>query len=141
MGISTQKGQKMQKKETKMDIIRTFRRFARLRLDKCDANPIQIYKKIDVLCSSRRSKLDMLAVYDTMRLLEINGEDDVLDAIRSVYFFDLSHRLTSSTMSDLVKKYATDSFCDARTAYRRLERARIIYEKIREREGLISDRA
>ena len=130
----------MQKKETKTDIIRTFRRFARLRLDKCGANPIQVYKKIDVLCSSRRSKLDMLAVYDTVRILEINDEVEVLEAIRSVYFHDLSHRLTSATIADLVKKHATESFCDVRTTYRRLERARSLYEKIREREGLISDR-
>ena len=121
------------------EIIRVFRKFARLGLANCELNPIQVYKKIDVLCTSRRSMLDMFAVFDTLRLLALDGEDETIDAIYKVYFSGKTHRLTGREMSERVSRVADEYFCDDRTVYRRLEKARAIYERIREREGLILD--
>ena len=40
----------MEKSEQRNEIIRVFRKFARLGLDSERLNPAQIYKKIDVVC-------------------------------------------------------------------------------------------
>ena len=121
------------------EIIRAFRKFARLGLAEMSLNPIQAYKKIELLCVSRRSRLDMLAVYDTLRLLALSGEDEVLYAVECVYFAGKSHRLTRCESSDRISRVALEEFCDDGTVYRRLEKARALYEKVRAKEGLLLD--
>lgn len=63
----------MQKNDKRNEIIRVFRKFARFGLDSELLTPIQVYKKIDFLCASNRARLDMLAAYDTLRLLWLDG--------------------------------------------------------------------
>ena len=125
--------------EKRNEIIRAFRKYARLGLTQSGLNPIQIYKRIDILCVSRRNKLDMLAVFDTLRILELNGAYDTLDAIYSVYFDGKAYRLDKHERGRRVIALAKEQYCDGRTVYRRLEKARALYEKIHEREGLILD--
>lgn len=127
----------MIKNDKRNEIIRVFRKYARLGLADVGLNPIQTYKKIDVLCASRRSMLDMFAVFDTLRLLSLGGDEETVEAIRRVYFAGKAHRLTGKEMSDRVSRVAEAQFCDDRTVYRRLEKARSLYEAVREREGLI----
>ena len=133
----------MEKKENKSDkrneIIRAFRKYARLGLLDSGLNPIQIYKKIEMLCVSRRSRLDMFAVFDTLRLLELDDDDDTIDAIYAVYFEGKAYRLTKRESGRRVLDIAHEQYCDSRTIYRRLEKARALYEKVREKEGLILD--
>ena len=133
----------MEKNENKSDkrneIIRAFRKYARLGLLDSGLNPIQIYKKIEILCVSRRSRLDMFAVFDTLRLLELDGDDDTIDAIYAVYFEGKAYRLTKRESGRRVLDIAHEQYCDSRTIYRRLEKARALYEKVREKEGLILD--
>ena len=129
----------MENNDKRNEIIRTFRKFARLGLDSESLNPIQVYKKIDVLCYSRRARVDMLSVYDTLRLLWLDGDIDTIDSLRRVYFEGKAYRLTKYDISSRVLALATEKHCDERTIYRKLERARKLYEKIREREGLIND--
>lgn len=129
----------MVKNEKRDEIIRTFRKFARMGLSHQELNPIQMYKRIDILCSSRRLKIDMFSVFDTMRLLALNGESDTIEAVYNVYFGDASFRLTKNEISRRIAKLSLEQHCDERTVYRRLERARTLYERIRTREGLLSD--
>ena len=129
----------MQEEISKNEIIRIFRKFARLGLANERLNPIQVYKKIEVLCISRRSRLDMLAVYDTLRLLSLNREDEVIDAIFNVYFEGMAYRLTKHEKGARVLRLAQEQHCDNRTVYRRLEKARKLYVDIRQREGLLED--
>ena len=129
----------MESTEKRNEIIRIFRKYSRLGLASSELNPIQAYKKIDILCLSRRNKLDMFAVFDTLRLLELNGDDDVLDAIYEVYFEGRAHRLTRYELGRRVFDVAQVQYCDERTVYRRLKKARDIYEKVRAREGAILD--
>ena len=129
----------MEKNDKRNEIIRVFRKFTRLGLDSERLNPIQVYKKIELLCYSRRARLDMLAVYDTLRLLWLQDDLETIGAIKSVYFSGKAYRLTKYDISARVLALATESHCDERTVYRRLERARTVYEKIRAREGLIDD--
>ncbi len=128
-----------QKNEQRNEIIRIFRKYERLGLLSKGLNPIQIYKKIDVLCVSRRSKLDMLSVFDTLRTLALNNERESLDILYRVYFGCPEYRLTKLEMGRRVALCARDMFCDERTIYRRLERIRKIYFQLRREEGLLWD--
>jgi len=129
----------MEKNDKRNEIIRVFRKYARIGLLDCTLNPIQTYKKIDMLCVSRRSRLDMLAVFDTLRLLELDGDHDTLNAVFGVYFEGRAYRLTKHETGQRVCEIAREQYCDGRTIYRRLERARALYERVREREGLLLD--
>lgn len=129
----------MQKADKRNEIIRVFRKFARLGLDFEGLSPIQVYKKIEILCVSKRARLDMHAVYDALRLLWLYGETETVNAIRRIYFEGKAYRLTKYDISARVLALATENHCDERTIYRRLERARDIYEKIRENEALLDD--
>lgn len=124
--------------EKRNEIIRVFRKFARVGLCHQELNPIQMYKRIDILCSSRRLKIDMLAVFDTLRLLAVDGEEEVIEAVYEVYFKGAGSRLTQKEISRRIKRISEDQFCDVRTVYRRLERARQMYLRVREREELLS---
>ena len=129
----------MNEKYTRNEIIRIFRKFARLGLANEQLNPIQVYKKIEMLCISRRSRLDMLAVYDTLRLLMLNDEKEIIKAVFEVYFDGDSYRSTKQERGANVLRLANEQHCDDRTIYRRLERARALFERVREGEGLIND--
>jgi len=117
--------------DTRQEIIRIFRRYERLGLAREGLDPVRAYKRIEVVCASRRSKLEMLALYDTLRVLYLTGEDDVLCAIREVYFGDPGHRITASVISDRVLRCSISHYCDERTVYRRLKKARELYLRIR----------
>lgn len=129
----------MVKNERRNEIIRILRKYERLGLTNEGLNPLQVYKKIDVLCVSRRTKLDMLAVFDTLRALALQGDEQVVEALDKVYFAVPSCRLTKNEISRRVFCVAQEQHCDERTVYRRLEKARRIYEEIRAREGLLWD--
>lgn len=129
----------MKRKDVRDEIIRAFRKYARLGLYDKSRNPIQTYRRIELICSSRRSKLDMLAVFDTLRILELTGEDEALHCIRTVYFSDPALRLGRLEMGRLVTKCSFELYCDERTVYRKLQNARDLFEQVREKVGLIDD--
>lgn len=126
-------------KEQRNEVMRAFRKFARLELANGESNPIQVYKRIDVLCHSHRTKLDMLAVFDTLRLLSLSGEEDTINALRDVYFASAKYRFSQNETSRLIRKSAQLNYCDERTIYRRLHKARELYTRIREQEGFLWD--
>lgn len=129
----------MENNEQRNEIIRVFRKYERLGLSSKGLNPIQIYKKIDVLCVSRRSKLDMLAVFDTLRILAVQNDAESIEILYRVYFVGVEYRLTKIETGRRVALCARDMFCDERTIYRRLEKIRKIYFQIRQEEGLLWD--
>ena len=121
------------------EIIRIFRKFARLGLEREGLNPLRVCKIIDVCCMSKKTKLDMMAVSDTLRLLELEGEGEIASAVRAIYFSTASHRLAKNEISRRVCRYAVENYCDERTVYRRLTKARRLYQKVREGEGTLWD--
>ena len=124
-------------KEKRNEAAHAFRKFARLGLNDTPTNPAQAYKRIDVLCHAHRTKLDMLAVYDTLRLLALAGDDDTLAAIWEIYFSSTDYRFSKSENARHVRKCAQNNYCDERTVYSRLVKARNLYTRLREKEGLL----
>lgn len=130
----------MKEKTGRDTVIEAFRRYARLGLHYRKLNPIQAYRAICGCCTSESVRLDLIAVSDTLRLLEINGDTDIISSVFAVYFATASHRLKKSEMSRRIRRYAFENYCDERTVYRRLSTARDYYEKIRKNVGLFNEK-
>ena len=129
----------MKKDQKRDEVARIFRKFARLGLARERLNPMRVYKIIDVCCAGRRSKLDMIAVYDTIRLLELNGDEEIARAVREIYFSTASHRLAKNEITHRIRRFAVENYCDERTVYRRLDKARSLVLTLRSKVGLLWD--
>lgn len=115
---------------SRLRVLRAFRQYARLGMNLQHLNPYLVYARLRGSSRSEREALDLLAVYDTVRLLayEQNG---ALEAVRAI-FFDLSISLQrKNDMTYAVRRYAMAHHYDERTVYRQLARAERLYLYLR----------
>lgn len=103
-----------------------FRKYARLGLDRTVLKPFEAYETIRGVSPSEKDALKLLAVYDTVRLLEYT-DPEAIGAVRAVYFFDRGKTPQRAQTSYRVLRYASDNNCDERTVYRRLRMAKELY--------------
>ena len=111
---------------------RAFRNYARLGLVG-SRSAIDTVCKIRGICSDSAA-LDMLAVFDTLRLLEFLGDMIALRAVRDIYFATAGSKLHSNEITLRIRRLADEMHCDDRTVYRRLKKARDMWEYLRARE-------
>ena len=111
---------------------RAFRNYARLGLVG-SRSAIDTVCKIRGICSDSAA-LDMLAVFDTLRLLEFLDDMIALRAVRDIYFATAGSKLHSNEITLRIRRLADEMHCDDRTIYRRLKKARDMWEYIRARE-------
>jgi hypothetical protein len=112
---------------------RAFRNYARLGLA-YSRSAIEIVCKIRGICSDNTA-LDMLAVFDTLRMLEFLGDKSAIRAVRDVYFATSKAKPLSNETTLRIRRLADEAHCDDRTVYRRLKRARDMWEFIRAKEA------
>ena len=99
-----------------------FRNYARLGL--CSsASALDVVCRIRGTCGDSAA-LDMLAVFDTLRLLGLAGESDTLRAVHDIYFATANRRIRSNEITLRIRRLADELHCDDRTVYRRLGKAR-----------------
>ena len=120
-----------EKQIEKYRIISAFRKYTRLGLARRELSVFDACDRIRGVCKEREEALDLLAVYDTVRLLRISGKTDVIDAVDSVYFYTMNGKTRKNEISLRVLRYAYENHCDERTVYRQLEYARRIYKLVR----------
>ena len=118
-------------KTDKAIIISSFRKYSRLGLASKKLSPFDAYDRIRGVCSNKSEALDLLAVYDTMRLLRISNKTEIIKAVYAVYFCGLGKKPKKNEISDRVLRHATENYCDERTVYRQLEYARKLYLMLR----------
>jgi hypothetical protein len=111
---------------------RALRNYARLGL-------VGSRSAIDTVCKIRgicndSAALDMIAVFDTLRLLEFLGDKIAVHAIHDVYFATANKKTRSNEITLRIRRLADEMHCDDRTVYRRLQKARDMWEFIRSRE-------
>lgn len=111
---------------------RAFRNYARLGL--CASK-----SALDTVCRIRGScsdecALDMLAVFDTLRLLEVSGDTIALRAVRDVYFATAKKKPHSNEITLRIRRLADEIHCDDRTVYRHLQKARDLWYYVRASE-------
>ena len=118
-------------KADKKTIVSSFRKYSRLGLANDKLSPFDAYDRIRGVCRTKGEALDLLAVYDTMRLLRISNKTEVIKAVYAVYFGHLGRNPRKNEISDRVLRHATENYCDERTVYRQLEYARKLYLTLR----------
>ena len=120
-----------EKQIEKYKIISAFRKYTRLGLASRELSVFDVYDRIRGVCKNREEALDILAVYDTVRLLTISGKTDVIEAVNSIYFYTLRDKTSKNEISSRVLRYAYEHNCDERTVYRQLQYARRVYKLVR----------
>lgn len=111
---------------------RAFRDYARMGLVG-SRSAIDTVCKIRGICSDSAA-LDMLAVFDTLRLLELLGDVIAIRAVRDIYFATAGSKPHSNEITLRIRRLADELHCDDRTVYRRLKKARDMWEYLRARE-------
>lgn len=111
---------------------RAFRNYARMGLVG-SRSAIDTVCKIRGICSDS-TVLDMLAVFDTLRLLELLGDVIAIRAVCDIYFATAGSKPHSNEITLRIRRLADELHCDDRTVYRRLKKARDMWEYLRARE-------
>lgn len=109
-----------------------FRRYARLGLDRRTLSVFEVYDVIKGMTPNASAALDMLAVYDALRLLTASGQGECALAVRAVYFWGAGRRPRKNDVTYRIRRLAFDLHCDERTVYRRLETAKNLYATLLE---------
>ena len=111
---------------------RAFRCYARLGLAD-SGSAFEIVCKIRGICSDSAA-LDMLAVFDTLRLLEFLGDGIAIEAVSEIYLKTARSKPHANEITFLIRRIADRLHCDDRTIYRKLKKARDLWSYLRERE-------
>ena len=114
-----------------VDAGRAFRRYAAFGFDRRSLEVFEAYEAIRGSCRDREAALDMLAVYDTLRLLRATGQNECADAVKVVYFTASGRRPRRNDITYRVRRHAYEQSFDERTVYRRLSHAKELYMKLR----------
>ncbi len=120
-----------QKNEEKYKIISAFRKYTRLGLASGKLTPFDAYDRIRGCSKTIEEACDLLAVYDTIRLLHISGKKDVLASVKAIYFAEIGRAPRKNEISARVLRHAYETNCDERSVYRQLEYARKLYKNLR----------
>ena len=115
----------------KIKVISAFRKYTRLGLANETLSPFDAYDRIRGVSKNRDDALDLLAVYDTIRLLRLTGKLEIINAVYFVYFDTLRRKPKKNEISAKVLRYAYEHHCDERTVYRQLKYARCLYKTLR----------
>ena len=122
----------MKKDIMKEKAAQAFRCYARLSLHNCNS-ALRVLCRIRGICGERVA-LDMLAVFDTLRLLELSGDALALRAVREIYFATAKKKIRANEITLRVRRLAYEEHCDDRTIYRHLEKSRRVWYHVRSQE-------
>ena len=119
----------MKNTRERIRIINAFKKYSRLGLARGKVDPLLAYERIKGCSKTNAQARELIAVYETVRYLEVCGKRDCLDALFKVYFSLSSRTLKKSEIGERVLRYATDNYCDQRTVYRRLSFVTAVYKR------------
>ena len=110
--------------------------YSRLNISKGCANSLEIYERIVGVCGNRRElALDLLAVRDLLMILKLKNDVQMLNIINEIYFLPFAkhpqRQIGKSEMSYRILRFAYENHMDERTVYRKLQKARSIWQKAR----------
>ncbi len=117
-----------------------FRDYARMGLSRC-SSALEVVCRLRGMCRDATA-LDMLAVFDTLRLLELSGDTETVRAVREIYFATARRRIKQNEITLRIRRLADELHIDDRTVYRRLQKARELWHFLRnsEKKEMLGDR-
>ena len=110
--------------------VSAFRTYARLGLCR-EESVLGVICRIRGICGENTA-LDMIAVFDTLRLLEISDETFVLRAVKELYLYPRTYKQNQFSLR--LRRVADELHCDDRSIYRYLKKAREIWLALRKKE-------
>jgi len=116
--------------------VRAFISYGRLCPDAGELSYFDLCERLRGSMKDEVSALRMLAVYDTLRLLEADGKGLSADAVRAVYLENPSRVMRKNEISFRVVKFAAQSYMDVRTVWRRIAEAKELYLKLLEQQNI-----
>ena len=119
------------KRDEKTKIIMAFVKYTRLGLASEKLSPFHAYRRIRGVSRSEEEAYDLLAVYDTVRILKLLNKRDELHTVKAIYLADRNILKKKNAISMRVLRHAYEINCDERTVYRQLEFARKLYSSLR----------
>lgn len=108
----------MRKDSTRDYIIAAFKLYAAL------GKPDRV--KIEQSQLDNAVKQDLIAVHQTMNLLQSSGKDDICNAVEAVYFFNPTKDFKRNEISNRVLAYAHEHFTSDGIVWKWLKEARTI---------------
>ena len=110
-----------------------FRRYAGYGFHRRKLKVFEVYESIRGCTRSEDEALDMIAVYDTLRLLKLSGRGECAQAVSGVYFIAAGRRPRKNEITYRVRRLAYESNYDDRSVYRQLQRAKEVFYYLRRR--------
>ena len=109
------------------DCVSAFRKYARYGFDKAGLDIFEICDLARGAAPSQESALALVAVYQTMQMLECHGRKESADVVRAVYFSYPNRPIKKNEISWRVRRFAHESYMDERTVYRHLRAAKELF--------------
>ena len=111
-------------------------RYSRLNVSSGCVDPLETFRRIDGMCGSNREvALDLLAVRDLIMILKLQNDLLTLNVLNEIYFEPFARKtqrlLDRNEMSYRILRFACENHIDERTVYRKLQKARTIWCKVR----------
>ena len=106
--------------------VRAFIKYARLGLDRRPLSASALAERLRGTFSER-GIAELIAVYDTLRVLEALGRSDAADAVRAVYFRADGRVPRKNDISCAALRFAFERHMDERTVWRHLNGAKKLY--------------
>lgn len=116
--------------------VRAFISYGRLSPDAGELSYFDLCERLRGSMKDEVSALRMLAVYDTLRLLEADGKELSANAVRAVYLENPSRVMRKNEISFRVVKFAALNYMDVRTVWRRIAEAKELYLKLLEQQNI-----
>ena len=110
-----------------LDCVSAFRKYARYGFDKAGLDLFEMCDLARGAAPSKESALALVAVYQTMQMLECLGRKETADVVRAVYFRFPDRPIRKNDISWRVSRFAFESYMDERTVYRHLRAAKELF--------------
>ena len=128
----------MKESQQRMALTRALVYYARLSGNNGGDFSLDAYITIKGACGKdHATALDLWAAKECLLMLDVLGEKETLDVLRAVYIEPFSKKplraVEKNEISMSILNYAHLNHLDERTVYRRVRRARLLWQSIRER--------
>ena len=113
--------------EIKVNVTHAFRKYARYGYDKSGLDIFDICNIALGATVVKNEAAELVAVYQTLQTLEYSRRTETAEAVRAVYFRHANRPLKKNEIAWRVRRFATESYMDERTVYRRLREAKELF--------------
>lgn len=126
----------MRKSKDRVSMTCAFVYYARLIGNRGARSPLDIYSCIRGACKGNDLlATDLWAVHECLTVLNVLGQNDIIKTLTYIYVEPFLskplRRFKSKELSARILRFAHENYLDERTVYRRLSKARNLWQSIR----------